>query len=81
MRPGSDRWRLAGLDVEVVEADLREAASIPKGFGVVFHLAAHGAYSWQDDEARIRETNVVGTDHVLWAAGDARVVMAGSSSE
>jgi dolichol-phosphate mannosyltransferase len=81
VRPGSDCWRLDGLDLEVVAADLREPASIPKGFDLVFHLAAHGAYSWQDDEARVRETNVVGTEHVLEAAGDGRVVMAGSSSE
>ncbi len=77
VRPGSDPWRLAGLDVDVVEADVRER--VPGGFGLVFHLAAHGAYSWQDDEAAIHETNVVGTRNAL-SAGE-RVVVAGSSSE
>lgn len=77
VRPGSDTWRLEGLDVEVVEADVRE--SVPGGFGLVFHLATHGAYSWQDDEAAIRETNILGTRNAL-SAGE-RVVVAGSSSE
>jgi dolichol-phosphate mannosyltransferase len=77
VRPGGDPWRLDGLDVDVVEADVREA--VPGGFGLVYHLASHGAYSWQDDEAAIRETNVLGTQNAL-RAGE-RVVLAGSSSE
>jgi dolichol-phosphate mannosyltransferase len=77
VRPGSEPWRLEGLDVDVVEADVRE--QIPGGFELVFHLAAHGAYSWQEDEAAIHETNVLGTRNAL-SAGD-RVVIAGSSSE
>jgi nucleoside-diphosphate-sugar epimerase len=77
VRPGSDTWRLDGLEVEVVEADVRE--SVPGEFDVVFHLAAHGAYSWQEDEREIRETNVCGTENALAAGG--HVVVAGSSSE
>jgi UDP-glucose 4-epimerase len=77
VRPGSDPWRLEGLDVELVEADVREG--VPGGFELVFHLAAHGAYSWQEDEAAIRETNVRGTENALGAGR--RVVVAGSSSE
>ncbi|MFL5929994.1 MAG: NAD-dependent epimerase/dehydratase family protein [Gaiellaceae bacterium] len=77
VRPGGDAWRLHGLDVELVEADVREA--VPAGFELVFHLAAHGAYSWQGDEAMIRDTNIRGTANAL-AAGR-RVVVAGSSSE
>jgi nucleoside-diphosphate-sugar epimerase len=77
VRPGSDAWRLDGLDVGVVEADVRE--SVPVGFDVVFHLAAHGAYSWQENEPTIRDTNVLGTRNAM-AAGE-RVVVAGSSSE
>ena len=77
VRPGGDVWRLRGLDVELVEADVREA--VPAGFELVFHLAAHGAYSWQEDEAAIRDTNIRGTANAL-AAGR-RVVVAGSSSE
>jgi UDP-glucose 4-epimerase len=77
VRPGGDPWRLEGLDVDVVEADVREA--VPGGFGLVYHLASHGAYSWQDDETAIRETNVLGTENAV-RAGE-RVVVAGSSSE
>lgn len=77
VRPGGDPWRLEGLAVELVEADVREP--LPGGFHVVYHLAAHGSYSWQRDEEAIRETNVRGTENAL-AAGD-RVVVAGSSSE
>jgi UDP-glucose 4-epimerase len=77
VRQGSDAWRLDGVDVGVVEADVREG--VPDGFDVVFHLAAHGAYSWQEDEEAIRETNLRGTENAL-AAGR-RVVAAGSSSE
>ncbi|MGH2996928.1 MAG: NAD-dependent epimerase/dehydratase family protein, partial [Gaiellaceae bacterium] len=77
VRPGSDPWRLAGLDVELVEADVREA--VPGGFDLVFHLAAHGAYSWQEDDRAILETNLIGTVNALGAGR--RVVVAGSSSE
>lgn len=77
VRPGSDPWRLEGLDVEVIDADVREG--VPGGFDLVFHLATHGAYSWQEDEYAIRETNVGGTENALRAGR--RVVVAGSSSE
>jgi nucleoside-diphosphate-sugar epimerase len=77
VRPGGDPWRLEGLGVDVVEADVRDG--VPGDFDLVYHLAAHGAYSWQEDEATIRETNVGGTENAL-AAGR-RVVVAGSSSE
>src|SRR3977135_1025226 len=31
----------------------------------VFHLAAHGAYSWQKDAGSILRTNVIGTANLL----------------
>jgi nucleoside-diphosphate-sugar epimerase len=77
VRPGGDPWRLEGLGVELLETDVREP--LPGGFALVYHLAAHGSYSWQRDEETIRETNLRGTENAL-AAGD-RVVVAGSSSE
>jgi nucleoside-diphosphate-sugar epimerase len=77
VRPGGDAWRIEELDLEVIEADVREA--VPGGFDIVFHLAAHGAYSWQEDQDTIRETNVRGTENALRAG--TRVVVAGSSSE
>lgn len=89
--PGSDAWRLEELrDVaHVVEVDLRDAEAVTRAVGdarpeLVFHLAAHGAYSWQRSLARMIETNVAGFAHVGEAALDAgarAIVSAGSSSE
>jgi nucleoside-diphosphate-sugar epimerase len=50
----------------------------------VFHLAVHGAYSWQTDLRRMIDTNVVGTVNVLEACVGRDVeafVNTGSSSE
>lgn len=89
--PGSDPWRLEGLraDAEVLELDLRDAEAVARVMRAarpdeVFHLAAHGAYSWQRSLSRMIETNVAGTAHVAEAALDAgarAIVSAGSSSE
>jgi nucleoside-diphosphate-sugar epimerase len=79
VRPDGDPWRLAGVDVEQVEADVRDP--LPGGFEVVFHLAAHGAYSWQEDEREILATNVLGTANVVQRTDGCKVVVAGSSSE
>jgi len=84
---GSDPWRLEGIDV--VTCDVTDAAAVDSVFEAakpthVFHLAAHGAYSWQSDADRIVATNVLGTLHVLEAAirhGCVAAVNTGSSSE
>ena len=60
VRPGGDRWRLAAVrhELELADADLRDAEAA--GALVrrhrparVFHLAAHGGYSWQEDVAAL----------------------------
>jgi nucleoside-diphosphate-sugar epimerase len=89
--PGSDPWRLEGLrsDADVFELDLRDADTVARRVGaarpeLVFHLAAHGAYSWQRSLPRMIETNVAGAAHVAEAAleaGARAIVNAGSSSE
>lgn len=91
VRPGSDRWRLAGIaaDVAVDEADLRDAEAVAAAFAragpeTVFHLGTRGAYSWQADAAEILETNVLGTANVLEACAGREIgalVNTGSSSE
>jgi nucleoside-diphosphate-sugar epimerase len=91
VRPGSDRWRLAGVaaDVHVAEADLRDAGAVAAAFAgarpeAVFHLGTRGAYSWQADPAEILETNVLGTAKVLDACSSGQtgaLVNTGSSSE
>jgi dolichol-phosphate mannosyltransferase len=74
------RWINAGLhDV----AHLGEALAELKPQWV-FHLAAHGAYSWQTDASSIWATNVVGTANLLAAClkvGVEVFVNTGSSSE
>jgi nucleoside-diphosphate-sugar epimerase len=89
--PGSDYWRLEQLrDVaDVYELDLRDADAVTRAMQraqpeLVFHLAAHGAYSWQRSLPRMIETNVAGAAHVAEAAieaGARAIVNAGSSSE
>lgn len=89
--PGGSEWRLDHLagQVEVVPVELldpeaietRVAAAKPEW---IFHLAAHGAYSWQRDAERIMQTNLVSTVRLLAACQRhdfAAFVNAGSSSE
>ena len=91
VRPGSDPWRLAGLAGEIVlhESALGERRPIAELFDVVrpewvFHLAAHGAYSWQTDVDTIFSVNAMGSAHLTDLAVEHDVeafVQAGSSSE
>ena len=88
---GHRTWRLAGVLAEVVrhEADLRDAGAVRRAVAAVrpdwvFHLAAHGAYSWQTDARAIVATNVLGTVHLVEACrrtGFEVFVNTGSSSE
>ncbi len=91
VRPGSDRWRLSGLtdDAEVIEVELRDPEAVTHAVkraraDWIFHLAAHGAYSWQDDARIIIDTNLMGMLNLLEASagrGFEAFVHAGSSSE
>jgi UDP-glucose 4-epimerase len=91
VRPQSDTWRIADVhaDVECVELDIKAAGDVANFIGrvkpdTIFHLAAHGAYSWQNERRQIFDTNLGGTMNVLEAAvahGVGAVVVAGSSSE
>ncbi|MDQ6797959.1 MAG: NAD-dependent epimerase/dehydratase family protein [Actinomycetota bacterium] len=91
VRPGGDHWRTADIvDVaDIVEVDLCDEQSVDHLVGRTrpdwtFHLAAHGAYSWQADAGRIVATNVVATvvlADACAAAGCDAFVHAGSSSE
>lgn len=88
---GADSWRLEDVrgDVELVDLDIRDADAVDAVVSTtapetIFHLAANGAYSWQQERALIFETNVNGTLNVLESAARhdvASVVVAGSSSE
>jgi dolichol-phosphate mannosyltransferase len=90
VRPESDLWRLADvrdafeeLFVNLEDAAAVEEAVIAQQPEVIFHLAAHGAYSWQQDLDRMLAVNMRAAQALLNAAVrlDARVVNAGSSSE
>lgn len=91
VRPGSDDWRLAGLSeaVRMGRVDLTDHERVPPMLRKVrpewvFHLAAHGAYSWQQDVRRIMQTNAIGTVSLLDACakiGCEAFVHAGTSSE
>jgi nucleoside-diphosphate-sugar epimerase len=90
LRPGGSSWRLEDVaaDARIEFVDLRRPEDVA-GFvsevrpDVVFHLAAHGAYSWQTDLEAMLAVNVRATAALLEGARrvDARLVQAGSSSE
>lgn len=68
-RPGSDRSNLKGLDVEIAEGDLRDAASTARavdGCEEVYHVAAEYTF-WSNDPEAVFESNVTGTRNVLEA--------------
>ena len=79
IRPGEDVRNLAGLDLERVEGDVTDPASVQRavqGCARVFHLAAIYAL-WLPEPRRMFDVNVTGTQNVLLAclrAGVERVV-------
>ena len=91
VRKGHDPWRLADVSgrVQWIEADLEEGTGLRAVVAEfrpqwVFHLAAHGAYSWQNDRVAILKVNVLGTANLLdacLAIGFEAFVNTGSSSE
>ena len=91
VRPEHARWRLEGLRdrVQLHRGSLDDRASVDRVVRRVkpewvFHLAAHGAYSWETDLDRMVATNVTGTMHLVRAClrtGFEALVAAGSSSE
>jgi UDP-glucose 4-epimerase len=91
VRPGSDLWRLNSItaELDVQSVDLNDADAIPNAVRQaapdwIFHLAVHGAYSWQNDSASIVSTNLTGTQRLLETCakeGFESFVNVGSSSE
>ena len=73
--PRSDRRNLQGLPVELVEADLRDQATLEKavaGCQGLFHVAADYRL-WARDHEELYATNVGGTVNMIRAAADAGV--------
>ena len=91
VRPGHASWRIDSIreQIAVHEVVLSDASAVRAALDTIrpawiFHLAAHGAYSWEKDAAQMIQTNVVGTANLLAAAfrtGVEAFVHAGSSSE
>ena len=85
VRPGSDRRALAGLDVEIREGDIVDAASVDRAVHdveIVFHVAAVHR-NWSSDESTFMRPAVEGTRNVLDAAkraGVRRVVCTSSGA-
>jgi dihydroflavonol-4-reductase len=74
-RPASDRRAVADLPVEIIEGDLRDAASLDRalsGVQLVFHVAADYRL-WARNPREIYESNVVGTRNLLEASRRASV--------
>jgi dihydroflavonol-4-reductase len=74
-RPRNDRRALEGSGAEIVEGDLRDAASLDRavsGVARVFHVAADYRL-WAPDPQEIYESNVTGTRNLVEAARRAGV--------
>ena len=74
-RPASNRANLEGLDVEIVEGDLRDVASLRRGMQgceLVFHVGALYSF-WVRPRRLIYDVNVDGTRALFEAAKDAGV--------
>jgi dihydroflavonol-4-reductase len=72
-RPGGDRRNLSGLDVEIVEGDLTDPASLKqaaRGVGALYHVAADYRL-WIPDPAAMEAANVQGSVNVIRAALEA----------
>ncbi len=75
VRPASDRRNVAGLDVEVVEGDLRDAATLRapcRGCTSLYHVAADYRL-WTRDPRELYASNVEGTRQLMRAALEAGI--------
>ncbi len=75
VRAGSDRRNLEGLDVETVEGELGDAASLARavaGCEALYHVAADYRL-WVPEPATIYRANVEGTRALMRAAAEAGV--------
>jgi dihydroflavonol-4-reductase len=69
VRAGSDRRNLDGLDLEIVEGDLRDpdaTDAAARGCDEVFHAAAEYTF-WSERPQDIYDSNVTGTRNILEA--------------
>jgi nucleoside-diphosphate-sugar epimerase len=91
IRSPARTWRLEGIEdrltnhvTELENTDAVRALATALRPDVIFHLAVHGAYSFETDRIQMVRSNVLGTANVIEAAlaSDCPVVVnTGSSSE
>jgi UDP-glucose 4-epimerase len=90
LQPTTDTWRLDDLDeMRRIDGDIADEADVDGAFVVarpdwIFHLAAHGAYSFQTNIVAMSHSNVVGMATILAAAerhGCTVLINTGTSSE
>jgi len=91
VRPRHSSWRIESIraDVHLQEVELGDTAALERVVGNIrpdwiFHLAAHGAYSYQTDLPQMVQTNITGTMNLVNAClqtGFEALVNTGSSSE
>lgn len=91
VKPTTSLWRLEDLldRLELHTGDITDASYVDKMVDevkptVIYHLATHGAYHYQDEAEQILRTNVMGLWHLLRACsrvGYHLLVNTGSSSE
>lgn len=73
VRPGADRRNIAGLDIEIVQGDLRDPAArreACRNIDTLFHVAADYRL-WVRDPDAMYETNVEAAAAMVRAAADA----------
>lgn len=75
IRKNSKLWRIKDLipNIEVFYSDLSDQEELKKILkkvnpDVIYHLAANGAYSYQDDPDQIIKTNIMGTWNLIKAS-------------
>ena len=91
VRPGYSPWRIEAIrdHVRIHELDMSDLESLTQTVGLIrpdwiFHLATHGAYSWQTDLQEIVRTNISSTFNLVEAClarGFEAFVNSGTSSE
>jgi nucleoside-diphosphate-sugar epimerase len=90
-RRQSNKWRIADIVKDLVEheVDLCTRDAVQRAIKqikpiIIYHLAAYGGFSWQQDTKKIIESNFMGTVNLLRACetvGFDYFVNTGSSSE
>lgn len=91
VRPSYNPWRIQEIqkDVQLHQIDFTQRDDLANIIKMikpdwVFHLAAHGAYSWQTDLRQMVETNIIGTINLVEAClktGFEAFINTGTSSE